>query len=624
MNAITFTRFLDTLNREAESRITLKEDAFWKAYMGTAEDLVAQHQELSRREIELQEFMQDPVRLYEVKSMLAAAEAALATRAEDRPTAEEALSLRGWVKTFAANVIDSEEGRRLTAEIVEKESELHQARTNMRLGFTHPKEGFVAASSVKLGTMLTSEPDENLRRAAWEGLSSIEPFVLQNGYLEVVAMRNRLARLLGAEDYYEWKVQRVEGMSKKEIFGLLDELEHKTRDAARSAVDDLRGRQGGAVTPWNIRYLISGDVTKEQDPYFLFSKSFERWGRSFSALCIDYRNAELVLDLLDRKGKYENGFMHCPVPAWREHGRQRSARIHFTANAIPGMVGSGRRAHETLFHEGGHAAHFANVDMPSPCFTPDLPPSSVAFAETQSMFLDSLLSDADWQSRYASDREGRAMPFELNVKAIEKAQPFAAWSLRNMLTVCYAERAVYEMKDEERTAENVLRTLRRVERELLFLDGSPRPVLSVPHLLSGDSSAYYHGYVLAEMAVEQTRRFFLERDGHLTDNPRIGMDLKDHYWREGNARSFQDFIQGMTGKPLSAGLLAARASRSVEQSIAEARERVERLKGIPEQDGPVRLNARVRVVHGNEEIVTATDADFAAAARRFEGWVDSL
>lgn len=76
-----------------------------------------------------------------------------------------------------------------------------------------------------------------------------------------------------------------------------------------------------------------------------------------------------------------------------------------------------------------------------------------------------------------------------------------------------------------------MQEVRNVERRLLFLDeGSPRPVLSVPHLLSNDSSAYYHGYVLAQMAVAQTRAFFEGRGGYLTDNLRIGPDPRESYW----------------------------------------------------------------------------------------------
>ena len=43
-------------------------------------------------------------------------------------------------------------------------------------------------------------------------------------------------------------------------------------------------------------------------------------------------------------------------------------------------------------HEGGHAAHFANVKQASPLFSQERAPTSVAYAENQSMFLDSLVS----------------------------------------------------------------------------------------------------------------------------------------------------------------------------------------------------------------------------------------
>ena len=44
-------------------------------------------------------------------------------------------------------------------------------------------------------------------------------------------------------------------------------------------------------------------------------------------------------------------------------------------------------------HEAGHAAHFANIKMPSPLFSQERAPTSVAYAELQSMFLDALVGD---------------------------------------------------------------------------------------------------------------------------------------------------------------------------------------------------------------------------------------
>ena len=45
-----------------------------------------------------------------------------------------------------------------------------------------------------------ADKDEAARRGAWEGLRSIESFVLDHGFLEIVKKRNRLGRMLGGED----------------------------------------------------------------------------------------------------------------------------------------------------------------------------------------------------------------------------------------------------------------------------------------------------------------------------------------------------------------------------------------------------------------------------------------
>jgi Zn-dependent oligopeptidase len=451
--------------------------------------------------------------------------------------------------------------------------------------------------------------------------------VLEHGFVELVRLRNRLGRMLGGEDYYDATVRRVERLTKARIFGWLDELEAATREPARRSIEQLSAQHGTRATPWNVRAWSTGDTVREQDPYFPFGPALLRWGRSMSTLGVRYAGATLVLDLVDRKGKYENGFMHGPVPAWREGGRWRPARIQFTANAVPGVVGAGRRATDTLFHEGGHAAHYANIDMPAPCFSQEFAPSSVAFSETQSMLMDSLVSDADWQARYAATRDGAPMGEELILRGIRARQPLAAWELRQRLSVCYGEKAIYEIPDAELSPQRILDAIREVERRLLFMEGSPRPILAVPHLLSGESSAYYHGYVLAEMAVHQTRAHVLSRDGFLTDNPALGPALREAYWRPGNSRSFADLVAGLTGAPPSASHLAREVNRSADEAAAEARARLERGRRVPRRDAPVELDATVRVIHGNEEIATtggpAAGGRFEECARRFEAWIGS-
>jgi len=616
---MTESRLIDGLNQDYAQLHTAKEDAFWSAYMGLSDDVPAARASLDEKEIAMQRWLREPGRLQQVRSRLASA-------ADDPGTdADELVALRGWENTLEANGIEGEESRALAEEIVAAESELAKRRGAMELGYEDPKLGFTRASSVKLGTMLANDPDPALRKAAWEGLRSIEGCALEGGFIEIVKLRNKLARLQGAEDYYDWKVRRAERMSKNQVFELLDDLEARTRKRAQASMDELRVQAGAdAQLPWNVRYMMTGDVAREQDPYFPFQQAVDVWGRSFSALGIKYQGAKLVLDLLDRKGKYENGFMHGPEVAWRDRGTRIPARIHFTANAIPGMTGSGLRALQTLFHEGGHAAHFANIDMPAPCFGQENAPTSVAFAETQSMFLDSLIGDADWRTRYAKTTDGESMPSELIEKGIRASQPYAAWSVRMMLCVCYGERAIYELPEDELTPERILEELRHAERRMLFLEGgSPRPVLSIPHLLAGESSAYYHGYVLAEMGVQQTRAFFLERDGHLVDNPKIGPDLRRAYWMPGNSRSLQQMLQELTGGPLSASHLAADVGRTADEAIDSARASIERLAQVPRATAAVELDAQLSIVHGKETVAQLHAGDFERFAADFAHWIEA-
>lgn len=591
-----------------------KEDAFWALRMGITDDADVAARTNGEAEIAWQSWLQDPDRLRALRGLDAAAGG---TDAERRV-------LRGWIAMLAANVIEDPAARDLSRRIVEAEQTLGRARYTMDLGFVDPATGKrESASSVKLSLMLRADPDSARRKAAFDGLRSIETHVLDHGFLDLVRMRNRLARLLGHEDFYAWRVAVVEGMPKARVFGLLDELERRTRARSREELDRfVRDKGEEARLPWHYAWLRQGALNERIDPYFRFDDALSRWGRAFHALGVRYRGATLTLDLVDRAGKYENGFMHGPEPAFLDAGTWHPARIAFTANAVPGAVGSGLRATETLFHEGGHAAHFANITEPAPCFSQEFAPTSVAYAETQSMFMDSLLGDPDFRVRYAKDAHGVAMPDALILDAIREEQPFRAHDVRMLMTVPFAERALYELPDGELSPEHVLATFRRVERELQGLDSATRPVLATPHLLAGESSAYYHGYVLARMAVEQTRDFFVARDGYLTDNARIGPDLARTYWQHGNAVGFDDTLRALTDEGLSADALATVVTRPVDAALSEARASIDAARKRAPASGHVELDAKLRVVHGREQICESRSAaDFDAAASRFGAWV---
>lgn len=608
--------FFERLNRDYLTVHETKENLFWSTYMGTSDD----HAGFARAEQAYKDFISDPALLAETRRQLAAAEAAPAGAERDALLH----GLKGWLALFESNIVDNDEARALMRELIEAEADLFARRKELLLEHVNEQGETEEASLSMLATNLAMNPDPAARRSSLEAYRRLERWVLDNGFLDIVRLRNRFARALGYRDYFDYKVRKNENMSPEQLFAILDDFEAATRDANRRALEALKAAKGeDALAPWNLRFHMNGDVLRRMDPYLPFGKGLQRWVDSFRRLGIAFRGATMQLDLLERRGKYQNGFCHGPMPShFDDQGRWVPGRINFTAEAKPDQAGSGWRALNTLFHEGGHAAHFANVTQNSPCFSQEFAPTSMAYAETQSMFCDSLLEDADWLKRYARDAAGAAMPDTLIRARIESRQPFMALEERSIAVVAYFERALYRLDDAALQPEAVLALARDFEARIQGLpDGAPRPILAIPHLLNQEAAAAYHGYLLAHMAVYQTRAFFLRRFGYLTDNPAIGPLLAEHYWAPGNSIDHDATLRRLTGEGFSARYLAEQCNLSNEEAWAEAQRSMAAAEARGEAQGGLdALDAVIRIVDGDAVLADNAESDDAMCAH-FERWV---
>ena len=611
--ALEARAFFDQLNREYVAVHVAKEDLFWETYMAISDD----HAGFARAEQAYKAFVSDPSRGAESRRLLAAL-----SGAPDAAAHPDLLhGLKGWLAFFEVNVIEGGSAQALMAELVEAEAALFAKRRGFTVTHVNEAGEREEATLAMLATNQATNPQEDRRRSSYDAFRELERWVLANGYLEIVALRNRLARALGFRDFFDYKVRKGDRMSPEELFAILDDFLGRTAQANARMLADLRSRHGQpAVAPWNLRFYLSGDVVRQMDPYVPFGKGLRRWVESFRRLGIQYRGATMQLDLIERKGKYQNGFCHGPMPAhYDASGQWVPGRINFTAEATPSQIGSGWRALNTLFHEGGHAAHFANVVQNAPCFSQEYAPTSAAYAETQSMFCDSLLDDADWLGRYAHNADGVVMPQDLIRARIASRVPSMAFDERSLALVSYFEASLYAMPDETRTPDAVLRLARDLEVRILGVH-SPRPLLAIPHLLNQESSAAYHGYLLAHMGVYQTRAALLDRLGYLTDNPAVGPLLAEHYWGPGNSVDHSATLRSLTGDGLSARGLADACNQTVDEAWDEARASLNAAAARNYSDYPDRLDATIRIVHGSELIAENSQSD-EAMSDEFERWV---
>lgn len=596
--------YFNALNRDYLAVHQTKEDLFWQYYMGTGNDDVAAR--FAEAESAYKRFISQPQQLATLRAHIATLEAAPHTV----DNAALLHGLRGWYRFFDCNVIEDPQAQSLLDELISAENTLYSQRKTYEMTHLNEEGERVEASLGELLTNQATNDNEASRRSSQQALRDLEQWLLQHGFLTLVSLRNRFARQMGYRNYFDYKVNKTERMTPEQLFAILDRFEAQTRDANLRSLRQLSAENGeDALQPWNVRYTSSGDVTRQLDPYFPFAASLERWVNSFKRLHIGFNGADMQLDLLVRKGKYENGFMHEPVPPFIQQGHWVPARINFTSLAKPDQIGSGANGINTLFHEGGHAAHFANIRQNAPCFSQEFPPTSMAYAETQSMFCDSLLQDADWLKRYATNVEGDVIPDALIQADIRTRQPMRAFNERHILLVPYFEWQLYSWDDNQLTPQAVTELARDTERRILGIDGSPRPTLAIPHLLSMESACSYQGYLLALMAVEQTRHFFLQRDGYLTDNPLIGPDLAQHYWNPGNSVSHDDTLRSLTGEGFNPDYLATVCNQTVDDVWQAAEATITAAAKRPQPAADFNLNARIRVVDGERVLADNLHGD---------------
>lgn len=251
--------FVDDFNQTYAAKHETFENQFWgtKMALSSTEETPYSTDLLSQTKKEMEDLLSDPEVLKKAKSLRKAI--------VDQPGQEDLKKvLDVIIRTCECNEFPTPEAKSVREATNEIEGQLEKARNEMSLGYTDETGSFQSASSVGLRTLMRTSTEEAVRKSAYEGLRSIGPFVLSNGFLEIVKKRNQLATLLGFEDYYDYTVTNAEGFSKKTLFEILDGLEEGTRPLMKKAREELEKRHGKqALDPWNTGFMMAGSVIKK-------------------------------------------------------------------------------------------------------------------------------------------------------------------------------------------------------------------------------------------------------------------------------------------------------------------------------------------------------------------------
>lgn len=595
--------YLDFLNTTLMKLHTGYEEAFWKAFMGDKASYEVKNKALTARDM----FSASNSILIETQ------------RRAQKAKGTDKVRLEKWIRYFKKNSIPPEL-HDLRKKIADLEAKISTQMTTRKEGYTDPHTGtFVEKSANAMGDIMWTSPDEAIRKACFEATETLALTTLDD-YIELIKLRNLFTQKAGYANFYEYKSDKDEEMTVKELFAIFEPIYEQTKFAFKN-IRELEKTKPGLRKPWNFNYMMTGDFTKEEEPYMQFEKALELWGKTFTGMGINFRGGTLKLDFLDRKGKYSNGFCHQPRLVSYKGNKRIPGQSNFTCNLVVGQIGSGDDSIHTLFHEGGHAAHFLNADEKEVCNNHEYPPTSVSLAETQSMFMDSVSSSIEWRMRYLKNEKGESYPFDIFERKVRAFAPITPLRMMSTMAVMHFEREVYECPAAELTREKVIDIAKKIAAKFGDRDGESIWPLRIPHIYSWDSSAYYHGYGLAEIAVTQWREYFYKKYGYIVDNPKIGKEMAA-VWKFGGLYSLREIVRKAMKTEFNPDAYIKSVTQTVDQKIAIAKERVARLEKVKPFNKKIDLKAKIILEHGLKKVADNSKG-FEVMAEKYAKWLET-
>jgi oligopeptidase A len=519
--------------------------------------------------------------------------------ADQRTYHELVMRLSRLGSTFAENLLDATNAWSLHLESSERLRGLPEAELNLLAGIAgeNGRQGWmVDLGEPSFQAVMTHAEDRDLRREVYAAYATRASDQGPNAgrwdnapvIAEMLALKYRLARLLGFASWVEYSLSRRMAKSPQEVQDFLRELAEKARPAAQAQFAQLEGfarresvelpLQAWDIAFWSERYRQAALQLSDEElkPYFPLTRMLDAQQHIASALFgvrltadatvvtwdpdVQFywledegggRFAGIYMDLFARRGKRSGAWMDVCRSRRRIDGEVRRPVAYLNCNFAPpvGEQPSLLTHHDlqTLFHEFGHCMHhlLTEIDWPQVNGINNVEWDAV---ELPSQLFENWCWSEEILSAYAHHYQtDEPLPRDLMQRLLRSHGFQKALFLVRQLEYGSCDLRLHLEYDPDRPADP--QALLREIREQVAVVPVPawnRFLNSFVHIFGGGYSAGYYSYLWAEeLAADAWGRF--REEGVLAAGP--GHALRREILAVGSSRPAIDSFVAFRGRP---------------------------------------------------------------------------
>jgi len=517
MNEIS--EFLEEENRIIKELYQNASKAYFDAIVsGKKED----YEDYTKKDIKFKEHFNNKENFEKIKNFL--------------KTAEDLIEKRQLTILYN-DYLSCQGDKKLIEEISVRASEIEQKFNTFRA-----KIGEEEVTDNKIKEILKKDTNSEKLKEVWEA-NKKQGEIVEKDLIELIKLRNTLAKSLGFENYYAMALELAE-QKEEEIEKIFDELKEKTEKAFRGLkdeMDDFLSKRCGIkkedLRPWHYQDLFFHEGPEIYDVNLdeIYKKDILQIAKDFyGRLGLDTEDVLKTSDLYEKPGKYQHA---CCI------NLDRSGDVRIVEN-----IKNNEYWMSTTLHELGHAVYDKGCDPALPSLLRENAHTFVT--EAIALLFERNSSNLSFIKKYGNftgqnnEEFGEYCRKQLRLKELA----FMKWSQ----VMFHFERELYKNPDQDL---NKLWWEFVKKYQLIDFSRDKPDWASKIHLTS--SPAYYHNYLLGKILASQLNNHIAKiilkqgvKNAHYSDK-KVGDFLKEKIFFPGRRYRWDELIERALGEPLN-------------------------------------------------------------------------